>query len=187
MKELIKAVLRVNFVVRVTGYTTYEFTTDPVVFIEDGDYETDLFRLFINDDGRLEVMVANDGDYDIHDDVSDFFDLEAIKKACESAPNVEDATNEYIEHYKRRKNSGEEVSVPTLPQWIVLTSEGTTISPNDSDINNQQVLGIIGGADVNIALENFKKVNEFQARDYGFNEVEIYPLAYNKPVYKSIQ
>ena len=186
MKGLIKAVLRVNYVVRVKEYTTYEFTA-PLVYIEDGDYETDLFCLKIKDVGSLEVRVANDSDFDIHDEVSKFFDLEAIKRACESAQSVEDATNEYIEHYKRRKNSGEDVSVPTLPQWIVLTSEGNTTSPNDSEVNNQQVLGIIGGADVNIALENFNKTNGFQSKEYGFNEVEIYLLANNEPVYKGIQ
>lgn len=191
MKNLINTITRVNFVARLADYTTYEFVAEEV-YVEEADYDADLFRLFINhnDNDKLEVMVGNDSDYDIHEDVSEFFDLEAIKSICESTPDVEDITDEYIKSYQKRKNSGEDVGeIPKpakLQDWIVLSAQGSTQSPNDRDVHNLQVLGFAKGRDIEAALQNFKQEYGFQMDSNDFTDVVIYPLANSEAVYKSL-
>ena len=102
----IAKVSEVSWVVKTNDHTTYEFTTEEGLYVEEADFETELFRLFVNNGGTLEVFVANDEDYDIHEDVTDLFDVEAIKNVCETA-NVEDVTGKYNAHYKERKENGE--------------------------------------------------------------------------------
>jgi hypothetical protein len=90
-----------NWVVHTPKYDTWEFVTCNDIWIDESDMETDLFRLFIWKDGRVEVMVANTQDYDIHEDASYLFDLDAIEAAAKaSTPDIDDATQEYINHYK---------------------------------------------------------------------------------------
>ena len=96
-----------SWVVKTNDYTTYEFVTEEDLYIEEADFETELFRLFINNNGTLEVFVANSEDYDIHEDVTEQFDVEAIKNICENA-DVEDVTEKYNAHYEKRKANGEE-------------------------------------------------------------------------------
>jgi hypothetical protein len=99
-KTKINKVQNVNFVVKHPEFVSYEFVTTEEVFIEEAEMETTLFRLFVQDNGTLEVMVANDEDYDVHEEVSDLFDLEAIKAVCEAADPLSDLTKEYIAFYE---------------------------------------------------------------------------------------
>jgi hypothetical protein len=85
---------------------TYEFTTKEDVYIEEADFETELFRLFINKDGTLGIFVANDEDYDIQEDVTIHFDVEAIKTICINS-NAENVTDKYDAHYIERRENGE--------------------------------------------------------------------------------
>lgn len=108
---LINKISKVLWVAKLKNYTTFEFLTNGEVYVEEGDYECGLFRLFINSDGTMEIMTASDEDYDIFDDVTNLFDLETIKKICEGAKG-EDITKDYIQHYQERKESGEDVELP---------------------------------------------------------------------------
>ena len=99
-KTKINEVENVNFIVKHPEFVSYEFVTKDSVYIEEAETEESLFRLFVHDDGLLEVMVANDEDYDVHEDVSDLFDLEAIKAVCEAADPLSDLTKDYIAHYE---------------------------------------------------------------------------------------
>jgi hypothetical protein len=91
--------MNVNWKVQTEEYTTYEFTTAEDVFVEEADSEFDLFRLFINKDGSTEIFVANNGDYDIHEDVTGLFDNKGIRYFCETA-SVPDVTEDYLAHYE---------------------------------------------------------------------------------------
>lgn len=108
---LINSVNEVRWVAKLKEYTTFEFTTKEEVYIGDADYECGLFRLFINSDGTKDVMAASDDDYDVLDDVTGSFDLEAIATICQNS-NAYDSTEEYIRHYHYRKTQGEDVDVP---------------------------------------------------------------------------
>jgi hypothetical protein len=68
--------------------------------VEEAGYDVELFRLFVQDDGTLEIMVANDEDFDVHEDVSNLFDIEAIKSICEAADPLSDLTKDYIAFYE---------------------------------------------------------------------------------------
>jgi hypothetical protein len=94
-------VATINFVVRLKKYTTFEFETKDSVYIDESQSEFSLFRLFIWEDGRTEILVANSEDYDIHEDASYLFDEEDIKGYFLES-NVCDFTKEYIEHYTER-------------------------------------------------------------------------------------
>lgn len=81
------------------GFKTYEFLTWEDILVEEAETYYDLFRLFIYDDGTKEISSANDVDYDVHEDVSDLFDVDAIHAYCESI-QVDDMTDEYIAYYE---------------------------------------------------------------------------------------
>lgn len=94
----INEVENVNFIVKHPEFVSYEFITKEAVAVEEDAVE--LFRLFVQDDGTLEIMVANDEDFDVHENVSDLFDLEAIKSICEAADPLSDLTKDYIAFYE---------------------------------------------------------------------------------------
>lgn len=105
----IDEVASVNFVVKLKKWTSYEFTTYTDVPLNDEDEFTyDMFRLFIYPEGKMEVCEANTENFDVLQDFAHRFNLEAIKKICESA-DVEDVTDTYIESYQKRKRMGEDV------------------------------------------------------------------------------
>jgi hypothetical protein len=104
----IDEVKEVKWVVRTPEFTTYEFITKENLYNPEGDYEVDLFRLTLNASGVKDICTANDEDYDVGDDMTEDFDLEAIIAICE-ASDVEDVTKDYLEHYGVRRARGEDV------------------------------------------------------------------------------
>lgn len=95
-------IVRVNWVVKLKSYVTFEFLIKDDLYVDEAGSEFDLFRLFIHTNGDSEIMVANREDYDIHEDVSYAFDIDDIKDYCLSIEDLHDATNDYIEDYKHR-------------------------------------------------------------------------------------
>lgn len=81
------------------GFKTYEFETWGDIYVEEADHDYSLFRLFIYDDGSKEIASANDSDYDVHEDVTSEFDVEAIHAYCESV-QVDDMTEDYLAYYE---------------------------------------------------------------------------------------
>ena len=59
-----------------------------------------------------------------------------------------------------------------MKSFIFYTSEGTTVSPNNSLCENLQVLGIEEGYSKDIALETLLKKNSW-IYEYGFSQDEI--------------
>lgn len=89
-------------------FVTYEFSIKGLLYEEDSGCYVELFRLFLWNNGNEEILVANDTDYDIHEDVSNSFDIDKIKAICLAA-EVDDMTKEYLEHYEQRREEGEDV------------------------------------------------------------------------------
>jgi hypothetical protein len=100
----------VDWVVYTDDFVTYEFLTKDNVYVEESEIETAIFRIFYwKKDSKMEILVANSQDYDIHEDVSHLFDLDSIFAACEAAePDIDDVSKEYEEHYAQRAARGEE-------------------------------------------------------------------------------
>lgn len=59
-----------------------------------------------------------------------------------------------------------------MKEFIFITSEGNTISPNGKCVENMQVLGTANGETKNRAIENLLNENQW-ITDYGFNLDEI--------------
>jgi hypothetical protein len=102
-KELVREVSHVNWVAETPEFITYEFITCDDVWIEEPQTETDIFRLFLWKDGKREVMVANYEDYDIMEDVTELFDVDAIQESCENADKA-DFTEDYMKYYTEAMN-----------------------------------------------------------------------------------
>lgn len=60
-----------------------------------------------------------------------------------------------------------------MKQFIFLTNEGNTTSPNDTDVENIQVLGIESGKDEKTALTKLLKENKW-IKKAGFKTDEIF-------------
>lgn len=100
-KEKVSEVLNVNYIVKHPEYVAYEFVTKEKIYVEEVKEEVDLFMLFVHKDtGLLEVMVANDEDFDVAGTATELFDLETIKAVCEAADPLSDLTRDYIAHYE---------------------------------------------------------------------------------------
>lgn len=100
----VNEVCKVNWIVRTEEYVTYEFETIEDIWIEEGELHTDLFRLFLWNDNKIEIHVANTQDYDVHETVTDLFDENAIYAICEaSQPDIEDHTEPYNEYYAKQE------------------------------------------------------------------------------------
>lgn len=67
-----------------------------------------------------------------------------------------------------------------MNNWIIITPEGITKSPNDIIYENFQVLGFMNAATKEVALGKFKE-NYPYLNGSGFDEVWIYKLSSNKP------
>ena len=69
-----------------------------------------------------------------------------------------------------------------MKHFIFLTQEGLTKTPNNTDVENLQVLGISKGDNKTEAFENFVKENEYLIHT-DFNEVIAMELANEKQDY----
>jgi hypothetical protein len=67
-----------------------------------------------------------------------------------------------------------------MDDWIIITPEGITKSPNDTIYENFQVLGIVNAATIEDAVESLK-VNYPYLNGSGFDEVWIYQLKSQNP------
>lgn len=85
----------VDYKIATKEFTGFGFTTNKYLYLEDIQSEFDTFRLEINPDGSVEVFVANSEDYSIHDDVTEYFDVNDILIYLKNL-DVYDATEEYI-------------------------------------------------------------------------------------------
>lgn len=104
-----KDILNVGWKVKMPDFTTFEFTTNEDVE-SDEDYEFDLMRLFLNKDGTSYICIANTEDYDVHEEVTNKFDVDNIVEYLLSQiSDIEDVTKMYIEHYAERKANGEDL------------------------------------------------------------------------------
>lgn len=105
-KELVKEISHVNFVAEVDELLTFEFVTVEDVWLAESEMETDLFRLFLWKDGRKEIYEANSEDYDVHDEVTDLFDVEAIHEACAKEVEekiLDDHSDEFEQYWQESK------------------------------------------------------------------------------------
>jgi hypothetical protein len=104
--ELIKEIAHVNFVAEVEEMLTFEFVTVEDVWLAEPEMETDLFRLFIWKDGRKEIFEAHSEDYDVFDEYTHLFDVEAIHQACEKEAKekiLENHTEEFELYWQKSK------------------------------------------------------------------------------------
>lgn len=72
-----------------------------------------------------------------------------------------------------------------MNDWIIITPEGFTESPNEIICENFQVLGFVFAESEESALKNLKDKYPY-LNGSGFDEVWIYKLAYNKPRIKHL-
>lgn len=114
--------ISVKWVVKTEEFKTFEFITKNDVYVQESDMNCDLFRLFIWNEGhagfdektqqpkKIEILVANEEDYDIHEDVTHLFSLEDVVAHCLAVEErLDDMTPEYIKHYQERRERGEDV------------------------------------------------------------------------------
>ena len=112
----------VKWVVKTDEFKTFEFGTEKDLYIDEAEMEHDLFRLVIWNEGhagfdektqeptKIEILVANREDYDIHEDVTYLFDVDVIVAECLAAePEIADMTTLYNLHYQERREAGEDV------------------------------------------------------------------------------
>jgi len=100
----------VNWKVKTEDFTTFEFRTKENVESDEG-YDYDLHRLFLHKDGSIDIQFANEEDYDIHEDVSNKFDLNNVAEYLLSQiSELENITETYIAHYEEREANGEDVA-----------------------------------------------------------------------------
>lgn len=66
--------------------------------------------------------------------------------------------------------------------FLFYTPEGYTTSPNDSEVDNFQILGIEQGAHVQDALKTLIEENEW-IKSYGFSlkKIKYYQTLFDKP------
>jgi hypothetical protein len=62
-----------------------------------------------------------------------------------------------------------------MRDWIIISTEGVTIGPNDSVFENFQVLGFIQAESEDLVVKKLKEENEY-LQDSGFVEIWIYWL-----------
>jgi hypothetical protein len=62
-----------------------------------------------------------------------------------------------------------------MKTYIFLTNEGTTLCPNDTEINNSQVIGFANGETPENAFQELKKENEW-LKGTGFDQVSCYEV-----------
>ena len=67
-----------------------------------------------------------------------------------------------------------------MNDWIFISPDGTTLSPNEILVENFQVLGFVQADSVTDALEKLKEENHY-LRGNGFDEVWIYQLTSGSP------
>jgi hypothetical protein len=100
-------IARVNWYAETPEFTTFEFEfKENQLFNADNNIDFfGLFRLFVwKDTGKMEIMVANSEDYDIHEDVTDVFDVNSVYAACiASQPDIHDSTSEYLAYYQKEE------------------------------------------------------------------------------------
>ncbi|MFB3164538.1 hypothetical protein ABLO26_24560 [Neobacillus sp. 179-J 1A1 HS] len=72
-----------------------------------------------------------------------------------------------------------------MNDWIIITPEGITESPNEIVCENFQVLGFTFAKSEEAALKNLKEKYPY-LNGSGFDEVWIYKLASNKPLIKHL-
>lgn len=145
----------VNFVVKLNNYTTYEFETIDTIYVDEAEDEFNLFRLFINSDGSKDIMVANDDDFDIHEDVSYLFDIDDIESFCLDSAVV-DITKDYIEHYNERIKDGEDLGEMNLTPIIDLNDEIKRQYTIIIDVND--LVGVMKYLNIPITDENIEKL-----------------------------
>lgn len=160
----------VNFVVKLKKYITYEFETKDPIYVQEAETDCSLFRLFINEDGTREIMVANDDDFDIHEDVTHLFDVDSIAFECLSS-NTFDCTDSYIEHYQERIESGEDLGHMDL----------TSVSKRDSDseypqytitITTDHLAHVMTEFDIPVTDENITKLLKAKVLENAYNALD---------------
>jgi hypothetical protein len=67
-----------------------------------------------------------------------------------------------------------------VKEWIIVSPEGSTLSPNEKFYENFQVLGFVHAESSKAALEKLKEENHCISGS-GFNEVWIYQLISGSP------
>lgn len=60
-------------------------------------------------------------------------------------------------------------------RYAIITTEGTTISPNGSDVENVQVLAFVDAADSFSAMLKFKELYSQATENLGFTEYSCFP------------
>jgi hypothetical protein len=60
-------------------------------------------------------------------------------------------------------------------RYAIITAEGTTASPNGSEVENVQVLAFIDAPDMFSAMSKFKDLYSQSVEDQGFTEYSCFP------------
>lgn len=89
----------VDYKIATKEFTGFGFTTNKYLYLEEAQSEFDTFRLEVNPDGSVEVFVANSEDYSVHEDVTEYFDVNDILDYVRNV-KVNDVTKEYLEWIK---------------------------------------------------------------------------------------
>lgn len=66
-----------------------------------------------------------------------------------------------------------------MPNYIILSAEGTTKTPQDTDIDNLQVLGFADGISAHTAFRTFASENP-HLRNSGFDDIIAMELTNDK-------
>lgn len=98
---------QINFKIDTEEMSAYEFRASKDVYIKEGDYEADTFRIeFFKETNQIFILVAFDEDYDVGDEITHLCDTAAMLEYCinqDKSETLEDHTEQYIEHCKQQE------------------------------------------------------------------------------------
>jgi hypothetical protein len=93
---IVRRVFSVNFKIDTNEHEMYEFRTDEEIWIDKADMYCDLFRIeIVKKTGEIDIFVANNDDYDVHENVTHLFDEQKIVDRCRDEERLLDYTGYY--------------------------------------------------------------------------------------------
>jgi len=105
-------------------FTAYEFNGNPI-YIEEADTEVDLFRVELyHSTGEVIVSVASENDYDVLENVTDYFDTKILIRDIKrylKENNVPNQAEPYLEYCRLCKEGGIEPEDAIVETWCTFT------------------------------------------------------------------
>jgi hypothetical protein len=101
-----KNIINVNWKVKTEELLTIEFRTGNSIESDEG-YAYDLHRIFYwyNGQSTTEILFGNEEDYDVHEDVTNLFDLDEVSEwLLSQVSDLDNVTEAYNEYYENEEN-----------------------------------------------------------------------------------